>query len=60
MATFDDLRVALTRYKQDKSNLVLEADYEAIIEFIQFLESERATTTTPTPSSQARGKDNDI
>lgn len=43
MSSFDDLRAALTRYKEKPENMVLEADYQAIVEFIQWLE------TNPTP-----------
>lgn len=43
MATFDDLRAALTKYKADPQSMVLNEDYEAIIGFIEWLEA--ASTT---------------
>lgn len=52
MATFDDLRAALTRYKADPQTMVLIEDYEAIIGFIEWLESERGTTVASSQETQ--------
>jgi len=40
MSTYDDLRAALTRYKQDQSNMVADVEYQAIIDFISWLEAQ--------------------
>lgn len=42
MSTFNDLRTGLTRYVQNQP--VLDADFKAILDFIQWLEDERQTT----------------
>ena len=39
--TTDELRIALTRYHQDDRNFVMAADYQAILDFIAWLEDSK-------------------